>query len=111
MQDGGPSPAEHGRAEESAGRGVRLLNLPAVVGSPGPTPSKQMLRASVGWGSGLGRVGRGTNGGEGWGRSANGLRKGRGVGGDRLDPPRTTPRTLGRSVGSPESWVARSFLG
>lgn len=106
MQDGGPSPAEHGRAEESAGRGVRLLNLPAVVGSPGPTPSKQMLRASVGWGSGLGRVGRGTNGGEGWGRSANGLRKGRGVGATGWTLQEPLPGPLGarlgaRSLGSP----------
>lgn len=43
MQDGGPSPAEHGRAEESAGRKDQLLDLPGVAGSPGPTFSKQIL--------------------------------------------------------------------
>lgn len=79
MQDGGPSPAEHGRAEESAGMGARLLDLSDVAGSPGFTSSEQMPRVAVGRGSGLGRVGRGAAGGEGWGRGANGLRKERGA--------------------------------
>lgn len=81
MQDGGPSPAEHGRAEESAGMGDRLLDLSDVAGSPGFTSSEQMPRVAVGRGSGLGRVGRGAAGGEGWGRGANGLRKERGAAG------------------------------
>ena len=81
MQDGGPSPAEHGRAEESAGRESQLLDLPGVAGSPGPTSSKQMPRAAVGQGSGLGQAGRGAAGGKGWGRGANGLKKGRGAAG------------------------------
>ena len=39
MQDGGPSPAEHGRAEESAGMAAWLLYLSDVVASPGPPPA------------------------------------------------------------------------
>lgn len=59
MQDGGPSPAEHGRAEESAGMGARLLDLSDVAGRSGPTSSEQMARAAVA---------RGSAGGEGTGR-------------------------------------------
>lgn len=36
-------------------------------------------RAAISQGSGLGRVGRGAAGGEGWGRGANGFRRGRGA--------------------------------
>lgn len=98
MQDGGPSPAEHGRAEESAGIGVRLLDLPDVAVSLGPTSSEQMPRAAVGWGSGLGRTGRVAAGSEGWGRGANGLRKGRGAAGwVRL---RRGPGPLGAQLGA-----------
>lgn len=79
MQDGGPSPAEHGSAEESAGMGVPLLDLQDVACGPEPTCSKEMPRAAVVQGSGLGRAGRGAASGEGWGRGANGLRKGRGA--------------------------------
>lgn len=81
MQDGGPSPAEHGRAEESAGMGAWLLDLSDVAGSPGFTSSEQMPWVAIGPSSGLGRVGRGAAGGEGWGRGANGLRKERGAAG------------------------------
>lgn len=73
MQDGGPSPAEHGRAEESAGMGARLLDLSNVAGSPAPLLSEQMPQAAIGLGSGLGRVGRGAADREGWGRGANGF--------------------------------------
>lgn len=41
MQDGGPSPAEHGWAEESAGMRARLLDLSDVAASPGPPPASR----------------------------------------------------------------------
>ena len=40
---------------------------------------QQMPRAAIGRGSGLGRLGRGAAGGEGWGRGKKGLRQGRGA--------------------------------
>lgn len=43
MQDGGPSPAEHGRAEESAGMGAWFLYLSDVAASPGPPPASRCL--------------------------------------------------------------------
>lgn len=99
MQDGGPSPAEHGGAEESAGMGARLLALADVAGSSGPTSSEQTARAAVGRGGGWGRVGRGAAGGEGWGRGANGWTKGPGAPGwARSGPRECSLRSLGLRV-------------
>ena len=117
MQDGGPSPAEHGRAEESAGMGAPLLDLPDAACGPGPTSNEQLPRAAVGQGSVLGRVGRGAASGEGWGRGVNGLRKGRGAAGwarlARSQDPRvrgSEPRVAGLqlSCGLAGSGWARS---
>lgn len=48
MQDGGPSPAEHSRAEESAGMAARLRSLgDAAVGSASPAGGR-MSRAATG---------------------------------------------------------------
>lgn len=111
MQDGGPSPAEHGRAEESAGMGARLLDLSDVAASRGPTSSEQMPRAAIGRGSGLGRVGRGAAGREGWGRGANGFWRGRGAGGGPPRLPGPCPGTLWCSARSPGLPIPRSPRG
>lgn len=77
MQDGGPSPAEHGGAKEGAGTGGRLQTSP-TRGSPRLTASEQRPRAApagvAAWGR-RNRVGRR----EGWGRAVNRLRKGWGA--------------------------------
>lgn len=72
MQDGGPSPAEHGRAEESAGMGAWLLGLPDAASRSGSTCSGQMPWAAAGRSGGSGRAGPDAAGSKGWGRDANG---------------------------------------
>lgn len=95
--------------------GARLLDLSDVAGSPGFTSSEQMPRVAVGRGSGLGRVGRGAAGGEGWGRGANGLRKERGAAGRALlgsVPRRSRARFGAGSCRSPAfSWAWACGVG
>jgi hypothetical protein len=48
MQDGGPSPAEHSRAEESAGMAARLRGLGDTAVGSGTPAGGRMPRAAAG---------------------------------------------------------------
>lgn len=89
--------------------GARLLDPSDLASSSGPTSSEQTARAAAGQGSGLGRAGWGSAGGEGWGRGANGLRTGPGAAGWAPRGPRIA--TLESSVRSTRLPVGRFLVG
>lgn len=105
------SECQHARWRPITGR-TRQGGGKCRYGSPAPRPLGPgwQLRAHLqradgsgrgGPGSGRGRVGRGAAGGEGWGRGANGLRKGQGAAG-RAPPwaPHRDPGVLGWERGA-----------